>query len=361
MRPVERPAELGGVDPPLALGALDHRRLTGVPDVDRLAGQYRPRARATPSARSRRSSARARARRAAPPRPRRGRPARRGRTSSGARAAVDRDLAAGEQAGRASSGRCGRRSTRTTATAPGRVAWTSREGSGPSASRTSSTSLRNSSLASSQSRVSSQGGQAAISARWSRRSAIGRMPSPSSYTSRCVEQLVEVARLVRRAQPRPADQVVARRDRRGRLHRQRGQLARPPLSRSVGLRASSSVARTTTCRASCRVRWWGSAMAWTSAPGDGEEDALADERDEDPVVASDGGMEVAGLEGATGHRHGVSQPPVAYVGDFDPDRGAELVRGHPGRGDDAVAVPGQGDLAAVAVARGDRLRRGSGP
>ena len=152
-----------------------------------------------------------------------------------ARAAVDGDLTAGQQAGAASSGRCGRRSTPTTATAPGRCACTSRDGSGPSASRMSSTSLRNSSLASSQSRVSSQGGHGRH---------LGEMQPQVGHRADAVavvvhlallEQLDEVDRLVRRAQPRPADQVVARRDRRGRVHRQRGevvdhaeQVGRPP-------------------------------------------------------------------------------------------------------------------------------------
>ena len=40
--PVERQPDLGGVDPPLTVGALDHGRLTGLADVDRPAGQDRP-------------------------------------------------------------------------------------------------------------------------------------------------------------------------------------------------------------------------------------------------------------------------------------------------------------------------------
>src|SRR5262245_2731584 len=134
------------------------------------------------------------------------------------------------------------------------VACTDLDGSGPSASRMSSTSLRNSSLASSQSRVPSHGGQISISARCSRRSAIGRMPSPSSYTSRCSSSST-------RSTGSYAEPIRdhATRSKLGAMAAvgSTGSAVRCSIidSRSIGRSASSIVARRTTCRASCRVRW----------------------------------------------------------------------------------------------------------
>ena len=161
--------------------------------------------------------------RAAPPRRPRGRPARRGRTSSGCPSRPF--TATSPRASRQPSIIRTLRSTFHPDDCHGTwaVAWTSRDGSGPSASRMSSTSLRNSSLASSQSRVPSHGGQIAMSARCSAQ--VGHRADAVAVLVEVAlgQQVVEVLRLVRRPQPRPADQVVARGDRPRRLDRERRQ------------------------------------------------------------------------------------------------------------------------------------------
>ena len=252
VRPSKSVAERGGVDAPLALGALDHGRLAGLADVDRL-DRHR-RSSSAGRCRARRAAARSSTRRRLLDR----RDDDVGRVDALGQvpqplapdAPGDRDLAAhhqelqhlGDVAVVRPPGRRPRHDARVRDVARGQ-----RPGAAEQLEDVAPEAVV---VAEPVTRAARSCGQSAAPARYRPRSLIGRTSALCSNSVRsCSSACWRCVGLVRRAEAAPGDEVRARRDRRGRVDLQQRQPLARPSSRSVGRGASSSCARTAIRRA----------------------------------------------------------------------------------------------------------------